>query len=239
MKKRLKEFQNFLFAKKASHVGFAIAFVIFIGFVVFLIALIQPSLQVQNSQTNLAENLQERIIQNTSSEITSISLSPEYTRPSENCVDISNLNTKQNKIPKDINGNILNSNTTHIQTSNKENFTKIYTTNESLISTQNPNCNNATQTYETGLIKEKTLIFEEKMDNLISNHSSNYEQLKTDLEVPENNDFEFVFVLENETRKNTSLQEDPQTDIFAISKPITYINKNATKKHGSLETRIW
>ncbi|MFB6246715.1 MAG: hypothetical protein ABEI74_03950 [Candidatus Pacearchaeota archaeon] len=224
--------------KRGSHAGFAISFVIFIAFIIFVLNIISPSIQVDSSKESLSQNVQESILEESITKIKEISVKPEYKRPSENCLKSNSIKLWKNYTAKNQKGNILNSNSTHIETS-RNNFTKIYTVNISLKKTAQPSCYNSTSKYESGIVKQKEIVSKQKLVELIGNYSNDYSNIKSNLNIPETNEFEFIFVLENGTRKNATLQNDPRTQIFAKSEPIVYINKNATKKHGTLETRVW
>ena len=56
--------------KKGSHVGFAIAFIVFVSFVIFLLTLVGPVGQSQEYKDSLLESLGNKIIGETSSELT-------------------------------------------------------------------------------------------------------------------------------------------------------------------------
>lgn len=224
--------------KRGSHAGFAISFVIFIAFIIFILNVISPSIQVDSSKESLSDTVQKSIMEKSQVKFKEISLNATYTRPTENCLKTNSIKLWENYTAKNAKSSILKSNSTHIETKNN-NLTKIYTANVSLKETSSPSCDNATSKYEAGLVKQKDFVSKQKSKELIKNHSQDYSKLKSSLNIPETNEFEFIFVLENGTRKNATLQESPKTEIFAQSKPIIYINKNATKKHGTLETRVW
>lgn len=231
--------EKILEKKKGSHAGFAISFIIFIGFVVFLLNIISPSIQTESGKETLVNSAEESLISKSKKDMESLSISPNYTRQSENCVEISSINLYQNHLAKGPKGKVLKSNSTHIKTPSKKEFIEIHTTNQSLNNYSSFSCSNSTNQIEKGISKKKREIFKTEMEELIANYSQNYEKTKNKLNIPEKNELEFVFILENETRKNATLQKEPKTEIFANSKPIIYMDKNATKKHGKIETRIW
>lgn len=60
--------------KKGSNVSYAIAFMIFIGFVIFLLGIIKPLEKVNTDKSIILENLQNKIIENVSSKLEIISV---------------------------------------------------------------------------------------------------------------------------------------------------------------------
>ena len=71
--------------KGISHAGFAISFVIFVGFLIFIFLIIRPSLNVNTNLDSLSDNIAKQIIEETTEELTKISLQ------SSECVNIANL----------------------------------------------------------------------------------------------------------------------------------------------------
>lgn len=223
--------------KKGSHAGFAISFVIFIIFVVFILNAVSPSIKVESSKEGLTRDLQESLIENSKAKVEKISLKQNYTKSSQDCTKINSIETSKNTIVKNEHGKILKSNETHVESKNSD-ILKIVTTNQTLYNKGEPSCNKATSDYEKGIAKRKKLVSKEKINTLIKNHSKDYKGLKSQLGVKDN-DFEFVFELNNGTRRNATLGEDPNTEIFAKSKPLIYFDNKANKKQGSLEVRLW
>lgn len=69
--------------KKGSQIGYAIAFMIFIGFVIFLLGIISPLEKANTDKSFILENLQNKIIENVSGNLTIASV--------YNCSGSSNL----------------------------------------------------------------------------------------------------------------------------------------------------
>lgn len=58
--------------RKASHVGIVLSFVVFISFLMFLFSIIQPQLETQKEKKFVLDSLDNLIIENTTSELRSI-----------------------------------------------------------------------------------------------------------------------------------------------------------------------
>ena len=76
--------------KRGSHVDFAIAFVIFITFVIFLFAIIKPALSHKGSNLeSFSDYLSREIINKTSGDLTTISIVPTNPLKEGDCFNLS------------------------------------------------------------------------------------------------------------------------------------------------------
>ena len=60
--------------KKGSHVGIIFSFIIFVSFLIFLILMIEPSINTQKSKQHIIELLKNELIKNVSSELVAYSI---------------------------------------------------------------------------------------------------------------------------------------------------------------------
>ena len=200
-------------SKKASHVGFAISFVLFIGFIIFMFGMISPLMKLKTGKENLVKNIEMAILENSSSELMIVSAVEDS---SSGCTKIDNLNM-QNVITKQ-EGNLL----------------KIYSSKE--FPSNSFQCSTG---YKIGLIRKEKDVFEKNLLNLIDNYNIDYEGLKKYFNIPEENNFEFSFIYSNQTEIKTQSKDIPTTDVFAKRIPITYITNEAEKEIGGINIIVW
>lgn len=217
--------------KGISHVGFAIAFVLFIGFILFMINILSPLQKVKNDKNFILKQIEKEIIKNSSSELIIASIKG----GSDPCLDISGLELKNQIIAKDQNGQIIKSSSSSVENSG---FVKIYSVDKGF-NPQIPCTGNPGQISELGLIRKENYFFEDSVLELIQIYNSDYKGLKKSLNIPENNDFEFGFIYSNETEIKTISQDNPETDVFAEKTPVKYISKDADIEIGYLRVAVW
>lgn len=202
--------------KRGSHVGFAIAFIIFISFVIFLLNILSPVTKVETDKDFLLKHLKNEIIENTSARLEIISIKNDT------------LTCISNSLASGKNYTIIS----------KDSFHKVYISdefNESSI----PLCQNW-GIDEIGLIRTENHVFETKILELNKTYYESYKTLKKYFNIPEVNDFEFSFLKGNKTLiVEAKFKEIPPTDVFAELIPVTYVNKNANIEIGYLKVVLW
>tara|TARA_Y100000034_G_C6749491_1_gene333036 strand:+ start:13 stop:669 length:657 start_codon:yes stop_codon:yes gene_type:complete len=214
--------------KGISHAGFAISFVIFVGFLIFIFLIIRPSLNVNTNLDSLSDNIAKQIIEETTEELTKISLQ------SSECVNIANL----------LNANsVTNQGTVNLQrisgNFNPNGFSKIYTSTSQILFDQiSPVSCRIPQTptpFGLGLIRTETYIFETKFRNYVT--VGNYP------DIPAENNFNFELLeYDRETLEEPGpLNEAPSdSSVFVELYPITYLSgDDATIKPGYLKVVVW
>lgn len=238
MKKRIRDFFD---GKRGSHVGFAISFVIFIGFVIFLIGMISPKINVSSGPSSALRDVSDNIIENSTSNVVVASVSPSPSFKGQyDCVNASGLNISGNLIAKSGNGEIVNASEDRIRWSDSgQEIFGLHYSDSDIGNSPSPSCSN-TSSSDVGLVESKEQVIFENIGDLITNYGSQYEVLKNDLGVPEDNDFEFDFILANESKINASFGEIPTSkEVYASSDSFTYLDEKLNRKVGRLEVRLW
>lgn len=239
--------------KKASHVGIILSFAIFITFLVFLYSITEPAFQTQKNQKILLSYLQKELIDTSSVQVISSTISINLDVPN-NCVKLKylldELKIDSSNIVKDeyeeiSQANILSSipGTLLINRPNSSyNFFKIYNSIkfENMTEDNIEPCKilNLYEDYSLGVTKKEVHIFDVELINLINRYEDNYLAFKNELKIPEGNDFAISFKSGNGTIISTS-EKDVITSIYAEEIPIQYMDKNAKINYGFLTIKIW
>jgi len=234
--------------KKGSHVGVIISFVIFVTFMIFLYSLTKTSIRSEEKENSLLDYLKMRLIQDSSAELTTITVNLEKSSSSD-CVELNGLITQL-----EINSRIIvknNNQTTTIAALNSEDlrinridngdtFFKIYYSNEfPATGSSSWTCEefNAGTDYILGLVKTEEYVFEEKFFNLIDSYE-NYEDMKENLKIPEGSEFGLGFIYENGTLFNIGIK-DVTSDIYIKEIPVQYVSLSGDIRSGFIRIMIW
>lgn len=245
---------NFL-NKRGSHVGMILSFVIFITFIVFLYVVVSPVVNLGTDKGKVVDYIENEIMKNTSSNFTSTSIEINV-GTTKDCVTIQGLLFPRltEEIPtarikvKNETGNLQEVYVSggvsdlDINRENQNNlFFKMYYSPEFnfIPGTSGLTCQIITDTeYSIGLVKTSEYIFANKVIELINYYNYNYESLKTEFNIPSNNEFGFEFV-ENDGTKTTADQETRSGEIYAEEIPIQYIDENANIQTGFINIKVW
>jgi len=222
--------------KKGSHVDFAIAFVIFITFIIFLFAIIRPALSHKGDNLEgFANSLSNEIIEDASVEITIISITPENENDlDDKCFDLSGIQElKDHFIGKDEDGNPLNTIGRKIQASN---FVKIYSFNESVFeASKSFNCGEDIS-YEIDLIKTEKLVIKSKLNELVDLEEN---PIRNKFNIPENAGFAFNLINETQEEVFNSNKIIPDESVYSFTYIIDYLDENAQIRAGLLKITLW
>jgi hypothetical protein len=235
--------------KQGSHVGVMISFVIFITFVIFMYSIVQPALNVQRDKDALSTSLELGILKKVSYDLTTGTVVLENSMGS-GCVELNDARDKlgmgNNLVVKDGGGTILSTyldgNDILVQgTSTSGYFLKVHYS--SILEEAEPTSLSCTELqegedYTIGLVKTNKYLFEVKMLELIRNYVSQYETLKTELNILEGMEFGYGIILSNGTTIETKAEE-PSTNIYIQQTPIQYVNLDGEIVTGYIKTKIW
>jgi hypothetical protein len=235
--------------KQGSHVGVMISFVIFITFVIFMYSIVQPALNVQRDKEALSTSLELGILKKVSYDLTTGTIFLESSMGS-GCVELNDaideLGIGNNLAVRDEGGTILNTyidgNDVLVQgTSTSGYFLKMHYS--PILEEAEPTSLSCTELQEgedyiIGLVKTHKYLFEIKMIELIEDYASQYENLKTELNILEGMEFGYGIILSNGTTIETKAEE-PSTNIYIQQTPIQYVNKDGEIVPGYIKTKIW
>jgi len=230
-----------------SHVGIFLSFVIFVTFIMFIYVIIKPAVGTENNQ-NLLNHLKNVLIENSSSELTSVSVLID-TEITDSCVRLSGFFNRakissDKIIVRDDDGDVLTSKISgenlFVENIGDEIFLKIYESeNFPTIELEAPSCQllDEGSDYILGLIRTEKNIFEKQIIQIIESYNHDYESLKEELNIIRN-EFRLNFTYANGTDISTEKKE-VSVNVFVDEFPIQYINKDAVRELGSLNVEIW
>lgn len=241
--------------KRGSHVGMILSFVIFITFIVFLYVVVKPAVTTGEEKKTTLDYIESKIEENVSGEFTSISIKIK-TNPNQKCIKLEQFFVyslvSAYVIVKNETGNIQEAyydpatdfDDLRINRNNKNNiFFKIYYSpkfNKLLTTTINP-CNlvHYITEYNITSITSGTYVFEKDIYNLTQYYKNNYEQLKTQFNIPPGNEFGFAFTNSSGGKIEASVNASKGISIYAGETPIQYIDDKANVLSGFINVKVW
>lgn len=234
--------------KQGSQVEVVISFVIFMMFLFFIYLMTQPAIKSERKDSSL-ENLANGLAERVSGNLTSVSVSISAT---QDCVELVNFfsatgigdrilarSEGEIALPLGTSGSSLFAERTGVT------FFRVYESEEFAQETgAMSGCQSLIQGsgYNLGLIKTEKKIFETKVLTLISDYNSDYDALKDELEIPQENDFDFSFTYKNGTQVLTQNQGKTtlsNVNIYSRSVPVIYTSKTAGTESGLLNVKMW
>jgi len=258
MEKRVSQVHSFSAWRKkgTSHLGFVLSFVIFILFLVFILSIVEPRLGTQTDKKSLLDSLEFNMINKFGMDNFTIAIAnyKGVSAGQKSCISLNPISsldfvsdTNRNKIKiTDDAGSLLNfdiqSGILYAGISSVSNaILKIYYSgNTSSTTTPLSDCKSADADFTVKSVnREQRYILDSKMISLRDKYSLDYSQLKTDLEIPEGNDFAFSLKLANGTLVESQNVTVPSVDIFAKSFPVQYLDNNANLNVGFLTVKVW
>jgi len=235
--------------KCGSHVGVVISFAIFVTFIIIIYTLASPNFRISSSEQFSVEYLETKLLENLSSEVLIITIDIENVIGT-NCIEISNLLSDF-----DINRKIIVKNKEGILTpsvftgsdslqinrlDSGDDFFKIYAS-ESFdeLSEGSESCQSISEgsDFNFGSIKTENYFFESNFFDLMNSYSD-YEVLKSDLNVPENSEFGFGLIYNNLSSVQIALK-NVSKDIYIKEVPIQYIDSGGEISSGFLKIMVW
>lgn len=220
--------------KKGSHVGVIASFAIFVLFLVGIYLVVEPVLNVQKDKQNLIDYLKVALIEEFSSNLTTVSISQNQsncTELTESYVGLSGLDA----IVKDKDGNIIDSEfngNNLIIDEVTEPVIWVYYSDVDFFNTTSASTGCYMPTINS--IRTTKEIFETKIVLDIQD----FQNLESRLNVPPDSFFGLIFTTENGT-----IYETPGTtgtsNIYIQDIPINYLDNKANKLPGKLTIRVW
>ena len=249
--------------KALSHVEIMISFVIFIGFLIFFYAIIEPAIKGPQSSDNVLQDLEENFLKQISEEVSvyNLTLNWDETNPGA-CVAGSciKIDTPVNKNASVIEGKQsldYYSDYSYISIwcgngncEDEDKFTIYYADSFSMTKKDACQWGIGSGCYTRKFLKKRVYIFEsniETLKNIYLGIADSYEQLKEELMIPAKYDFWFDFWDESKTSKFTPEWTSPDipenVNTYVSEIPITYISKEEqdpeSKKDGFLIIKMW
>ena len=221
--------------KKATHVGVILSFVIFVTFVIFLIVVLKPTSNLQNSEKATIELLKNNLQNFISSELTSFILSPSS---SANCFTLDESNFSLGNLNYSVrnqNNENLNSyrgaDILYIEKSDSDQIYKVDYASEELNNTLFVDPADCVE-LEINSIKKTDKMFESKINELILKQENNYSGLKSDFNIPSEKEFGIIFEFENITTIGKSVPEKRKAT-YVKKFQVIYLDLNANERTGN------
>lgn len=240
-KKDFSRYNLFPRNRKGNHVEVVISFIIFITFVIFLFASVKPSITKQEDKKNIYENIELKLLEKVSSDVTSITIS--VPAGGVNCIALNpfltDLNVGRNLIVKDNSGAIIpasiSSNSLQITRTDVNDYLfKAYYSEEFPELEDGTSCGDVA--YQIGMTKTNKYVFEVNIRDLID---GNYNSLKEELKIPDNINFGYGIILSNGTPIIETAKKDVSTNIYVTDTPIEYVNMQEEILSGYFRIKIW
>ena len=226
--------------KRGSHVEVMISFVIFIGFVLFLLSILMPSVGTQKDKTKIFQGIEIGILNKVSSNMTVIDTN--IGDIGQNCVNLdnfmSNTGIGSNIIVKDSYGKTVSSNINGdsiqiTRTSTADKFFKIYYSSEFESLNTSGTC--SLINYSIGLTKTSQYVFERKFIEMMS---ENQDTLKNEINVPDGIGYGYGIILSNGTTIETQ-EGTLSANVYVKETPIEYVDLDGNIMEGYIKTKIW
>lgn len=250
--------------KRGSHVDVILSFIIFISFVVFIYAILQPTLTTREVKSSLANSLETALVENMSGANLSIVSFSINQGASASCIDLSDFLDNANIanptiMVRNLTGNIFPSfysspsRDLYIDTSQDPEsnyiFQVYYSSEFNIIPTSNlgGSCNsltinNPSSGYTIGQTENFTspYVFDFKVIQLINNYKNDYSSVKKWFNLSAADNFGFNFTYQNQTSIGTGETMPILTNIFSEPFSILYVNgtENGVES-GLLSVRVW
>jgi len=232
-------------AKKAQiHVEMVVSFVIFLGFLLFLLYYLNPIGREEMNFSSL-DKLQDKVINNISIEYKSVSLIIN-SRPSKECIDIGKndfinqkfiaYNPDGVKIGAEEQGG---SHKINIDPVTSAGTYKILSSDVFTEKATFPPCTSFTD-YNWGLVEKSQAVFTDYLSLFNESYINDYFKLKQELGLEK--DFDFVVYDENRVviyNESLSVLNVKGNNILSRDLPLIMINKYGIKKKIILNLRVW
>ena len=228
--------------KAASHIEIVLSFVIFVGFLIFLFAIFQPT-KIGKKSEIIIDNLERSFKERVSSQLYFFTIN---TNESIGCFIIEYaLNDNQKVIVKDSSRKTLNANSSASEifiNGENNNFFFIYISQDF-----NENegsffeCRKLEKTaYNVGLLRNYDVVSYKALEELKTEYDNNYERLKSGMNIPNSQNFAFIIKDVSGTeiisgRKRLSKARE----VFAREIPIELAEPNGDTRIAILNLQIW
>ena len=234
--------------RSQSHVEMIVSFILFVGFVVFLLLVFNPQKYTPPGYGSI-DAVQTILMKNISVDYnyTSVILTPS-TSLSGQCFEISPIAGINRTIAvKNSGGSLTYSNITNdgkiiIQSISSERFYGLCSSD--FFSELTPGCSGEiiplekSKNYSLGILTTKSAVLYENIEELNRSYYSDYEELKKSLGLK--NDFSFV--VRNEANYflfDTSLKQPQNVNVLSREIPFLSINKTGSTENLFINLEVW
>ena len=120
-------------------------------------------------------------------------------------------------------------------------FFKVYASTQfSALPTQAVSPCPVSTNYNIGSVLITKYVFQKSVLSLINNYNNDYGNLKTELNIPPGNEFDFSFEDVKGITTSTTGQKPPEsTNVYSSQIPIQYVDDNADIQTGFINIKVW
>lgn len=224
-----------------AHVEMIVSFVIFAGFITAMLYFLNPFQNRQISYTIL-DITEAKLVGEWTAEYKTTSVT--FDRAQGGCFAINNaVGLQGSLLAKDESGNIHKGATggnIHIDSSSSSRYYKLYAS--SSFSSNSVSCEEVlpeTNSYQFGASDTKEAIFYSNIEQMIQEYESDYEALKTKLDLQ--NDFVFYVINQDTEEQMTSATMTIPTVVEVIARdiPVIALDQNANQLNLIINIRTW
>lgn len=248
--------------KRGSHIGIIISFSIFIFFLVFFYMTIYPVMEMNQRGRTILDYIKIEFEDRTSSELTIISLKINGEVDSDciildgffdvfggdNSVYMVSKNALNDEIyeTRKFEGNLIISDAS--ESEDVSDFIKIFnssmfepTPTEDITPCVPYPLGENEGDYFIGQISKEFFIFEEKIKQIFQDYKEDYEFLKSNMRIPDSEDFMIEFRYQNGTSiKSYDYDSIPSSiNVYSEENQILYLDEELNKKAGYLRVTVW
>ena len=221
--------------KGTSHIEIILAFVLFVSVVIFMLYFFNPASSSKNLIPSAIQLAQDKIIENTNTEVEFYSVK---ISGGGAIVALDDISAGYKAAAFDLNGNQVKASVADLNKVKIEKDGFIYLVlsediEETLVA------NEPTGSYEIASTSTRKIISEKKLKELKEGYSQNYEQTKERLLIPSGLDFSFNAILNNEKIISAEREIPLKVEVFAQYKRIEMIKSNGEVASAYLEVKVW
>jgi len=238
--------------KRGSHIDAIISFIVFIGIIIFLYAIIQPKIATQQDKMTALNYIEAKILENVSGNLTTI---PVRVTGSGSCFNLSGFLSNANIDSPHLKASYgsvgydagYSGGEAYVSNPSAENLPGFFTIANSpeFPEQSSPPAGCQALAYQAesngyfiGEVSKGVYAFSSNIENLISSYGAGYNSLKSQFSVPTGTDFGFSFTYQNRTNIGTE-DKYASSNVYVESFPIQYVNGNGSIQAGNLAIRVW
>lgn len=223
-----------------SHIEIMISFVIFLGFLIFLLTFLNPfHSKLPNSLIGWVESEMVEEMEETSYSI-SITLIKDIESNCFRLEDIPHFKECEVVVRDESNSILKAENYGGVLTIEKSG--EFYMAYCSDILSENRGLSGCVslflEDYELGVLNEKKVLSREKIQKLVDDYYKNYELTKDRFNIPSTMDYAFILT-ESSNRYEAVKEQKKTSDQIAKTIKVEVLNEDATVEQGSLTIMIW
>lgn len=246
---------NYKLNKKGSHVAVIISFVIFVTFLFFIYAALEPAVKSKQAGEQFLSSSKDALLTNFSANITyaAIHINNDFDVDGEDCLRITSLSQI---MPSGLDGDNIfikdssestvgfswdgQDSSLEVEEENSNRLFRAYVSEA--ISSSETSLNGcpavSSNSYTLGLVKTEEKAFEQKIVNAIQVYQTNYPAFKASIGISEDKNIGFDFAYSNGTSVTTG-EESPETNVYALEFSFDYLSRNMITEAGKLTVRTW